>query len=190
MGLLTKCVCVRNTDCVLLKKKAEKLRKETGEGNWFAPAEKVEKTVQEAVSLSLQRPFQLLIFEPMCLNLCLFSALLLGILYLFFGAFPLVFSTNHGFNLWQSGLSFLGIGVGLILGIATDPLWHRIRGNLVKKLEQETGVEGASEPEFRLPPAIAGAVLVPCGLFMFGWSTYPWVHWIVPMIGSAVFGAG
>lgn len=139
---------------------------------------------------SLLRPFQLLAYEWMVLNLCIYSAILLGILYLFFGAFPLVFRTNHGFNLWQIGLSFLGIGVGMIIAIATDPVWHRIRDHLIRKLEAETGVPGQSEPEFRLPSTIVGAFLVPAGIFMFGWSTYPYVHWIVPIIGSTIFGAG
>lgn len=126
----------------------------------------------------------------MCLNLCLFSAILLGILYLFFGAFPLVFGTNHGFNAWQVGMSFTGILAGMILGTMTDPLWHRIRSRLVAKLEAETGVQGASEPEFRLPPAIMGSFLVPAGIFMFGWSTFPWIHWVVPIIGSCIFALG
>ena len=47
----------------------------------------------------------------MCLNLCLFSAIILGIQYLFFGACELVFRTNHHFELWQIGLSFSGISV-------------------------------------------------------------------------------
>ncbi|KAL9062386.1 MAG: hypothetical protein Q9157_008966 [Trypethelium eluteriae] len=89
---------------VLLRKKAQKLRKETGNDAW---------------------PFQLLALEPMCLNLCLLSAILLGILYLFFGAFALVFENNHGFNLWQTGLTFMGIFVGMVIGICCDPLWHR-----------------------------------------------------------------
>ncbi|KAG5913177.1 hypothetical protein E4U53_004972 [Claviceps sorghi] len=126
----------------------------------------------------------------MCLNLCLFSAILLGILYLFFGAFPLVFGTNHGFNAWQVGMSFTGIMVGMILGIMTDPLWFRVRARLVARLEAETGVEGASEPEFRLPPAIVGSFLVPAGIFMFGWSSFASVHWIVPIIGSSIFAFG
>ena len=58
----------------------------------------------------------------MCLNICLLSALLLAILYLFFGAFPLVFMNNHGFNLWQTGLTFCGIGLGMCIAIASDPL--------------------------------------------------------------------
>ncbi|QLI67290.1 Efflux pump atB [Metarhizium brunneum] len=178
------------TDPILLRNKAKKLRQGTGDDRWLAPMEKVHKSVVQAVGRSLRRPFELLIFEPMCLNLCLFSALLLGILYLFFGAFPLVFGTNYGFNLWQVGTSFLGIFVGMILGVLTDPVWHRVRTRLVQKLETETGIPGASEPEFRLPPAIMGAFLVPAGIFMFGWSTYPWVHWIVPIIGSCIFAIG
>ncbi|KAL7955510.1 major facilitator superfamily domain-containing protein [Trichoderma compactum] len=175
---------------ILLRNKARKLRKDTGDDRWLAPSEKTPKTVVQAVGTSLQRPFQLLIFEPMCLSLCVFTAILLGILYLFFGAFPLVFATNHGFNLWQIGLTFVGIGVGMVLGMLTDPVWFRIRARLMAKLEQETGVPGGSEPEFRLPSAIVGSVLVPIGIFMFGWTTYSSVPWIVPIIGSAIFGLG
>lgn len=177
-------------DPVVLKKKAQKLRKDTNDERWRAPGEDNKKSILGAVGRSLLRPFQLLIFEFMVLSLCLYSAILLGILYLFFGAFPLVFRTNHGFNLWQVGLSFMGIGVGLMLGVASDPLWTHLRLRLVKKNEEKTGIPGATEPEFRLVPAIAGALLVPGGIFMFGWSTYPWVHWIVPLIGSAIFGFG
>lgn len=43
----------------------------------------------------------------MCLNLCIFSALLLGVLYLWFGAFELVFQNNHDFELWQVGMTYV-----------------------------------------------------------------------------------
>ena len=56
-------------------------------------------------------PLQLLCLDPMVCLLSIYNALLQGILYLFFGAFPLVFGKNHGFNLWQSGLVFLGLAV-------------------------------------------------------------------------------
>ncbi|KAL6361733.1 hypothetical protein LRP88_05208 [Fusarium phalaenopsidis] len=175
---------------ILVRDKARQTRKETGDERWKAPNEKTQKSVASAIGRSLLRPFQLLIFEPMCLNLCIFSAILLGILYLFFGAFPLVFINVYGFNLWQVGLTFLGILVGMVLAACLDPVWHRIRVNLIRRLSEESGVEGKSEPEFRLPPAILGSILVPAGIFMFGWSCYPWVHWIVPIIGAAIFGAG
>ncbi|TQN72800.1 Efflux pump atB, partial [Colletotrichum shisoi] len=173
---------------IVLRSKARKMRKETGDERWKAPVEKSTKSVIKTIGISLKRPFQLLFFEPMVLSLDIFSAILLGILYLFFGAFPLVFTNIHGFNLWQVGLTFLGILVGMFLAAATDPLWHHIRSQLMAHLEKETGVEGASEPEFRLPPVICGAFLCPIGILWFGWSLD--VHWIMPVIGSAIFGAG
>lgn len=100
-----------------------------------------------------------------CLNLCILSAILLGILYLFFGAFPLVFQNNHGFSISQTGLAFLGLFVGMITGICTDPIWKRIYGRLVQQREEQGGEPGGSEPEFRLPSTIVGAWVVPIALF-------------------------
>lgn len=60
----------------------------------------------------------------------------------------MVFQTNHGFNLWQTGLTFLGLLVGMIVGVSCDPLWKRH----YRKLVRENG--NVSEPEFRLPPTI------------------------------------
>lgn len=148
------------------------------------------KSVVRTISQSLIRPFKLLIFEPMCLNLCVFSAILLGILYLFFGAFPLIFKTHYGFNLWQVGLTFLGIGVGLIIGVLTDPIWLPIRLFLASKYQKDGDKVAGTEPEYWLPPAIVGSIIVPAGLFIFAWTTYPSVHWIAPIIGSAIFGTG
>jgi hypothetical protein len=132
----------------------------------------------------------MLLFEPMCLNLCLHSSLLLGILYLFFGAFPLIFTTNHGFNLWQVGLTFLGLAVGILFGISTTPYWQRDYEQMVHKQDTKTDQKGQPEPEFRLPQVMLGSVLVTVGLFWFAFTTYSSVHWIVPIIASGVFGMG
>lgn len=50
---------------------------------------------------------------------------MLGILYLSFQAFPFIFGTVHNFNTQSMGMSFLGIGVGMLLGISTQPYWNR-----------------------------------------------------------------
>lgn len=175
---------------VLLRNKARKLRKESGNSQWHAPIEKMDRSILQTILRSIYRPFLLLALEPMCLNLCIYSAILLGVLYLFFGAFALVFRNNHKFELWQVGLTFLGVMAGMLIGISTDPLWQKNYVRLVQNRERDGGEPGGADPEFRLPPAIAGAVLVPIGLFWFGWTTYASVHWIVPIIGSAIFGMG
>lgn len=143
----------------------------------------------------------------MVLLLCLFCAVILGILYLFFGAFKIVFENNHGFKLWQVGLSFLGIMVGRIIGILSGPLyvhvqptckpklltgnrWHAHYRHLIEHHKEMTGEVGGSEPEYRLPSAIVGAPLIVIGMLWFGWTQYSFIHWIVPIIGSSFFGCG
>ncbi|OGM44515.1 putative bicyclomycin resistance protein [Aspergillus bombycis] len=172
---------------ILLRAKARALRRETGNDHYRAPMENDTKTWRQIVVVSLLRPFQLLFLEPMCLCLDIYSAILLGILYLFFGTFPMVFRTTYDMNLWQGGLTFVGIIVGMVLAAATTPIWSNIRGRLMSNNAKEPG---RSEPEYRLPPAIVGGLLIPIGLFWFGWTTYSRIHWIVPIIGSAVFGGG
>jgi hypothetical protein len=151
---------------VLQRNKARALRKSTGDQRYKAKLEVMDKSIIKTVALSCKRPFQLLAFEPMCLNLTLLSSILLGVLYLFFGAFPLIFGNNHGFQQYQIGLAFLGLAIGMVIGIISHNLiFARHYAYLVRKEEERTGIEGASEPEFRLPSTIFGAILVPIGLF-------------------------
>jgi hypothetical protein len=56
------------------------------------------------------------------------NALILGILYLAFQVFPIIFQGGHGFNIQETGLGFLGIGVGMVIGLATQPYWNRYAG--------------------------------------------------------------
>ncbi|KAB8255474.1 major facilitator superfamily domain-containing protein [Aspergillus pseudonomiae] len=172
---------------ILLRAKARTLRQETRNDNYRAPMENDTKTWGQIIAVSLLRPFQLLFLEPMCLCLDIYSAILLGILYLFFGTFPMVFRTTYDMNLWQGGLTFVGMIVGMALAAAMTPIWSNIRERLMNNNAKEPGL---SEPEYRLPPAILGGILIPIGLFWFGWTTYASIHWIVPILGSAVFGAG
>ncbi|OQE16987.1 hypothetical protein PENSTE_c022G01609 [Penicillium steckii] len=175
---------------VLLSRKAQQIRKQTGNPDILAPNEKHTLPLRTMISQSISRPIMLLALEPMCLSLCIYSAILLGIIYLFFGAFQTVFESVYGFQLWQRGLSFLGLLVGMIFAILSDPYW-KWRYRRSEKNHAALGNTGShSMPEWRLPPAILGAPLVTVGLFIFAWTTYPTVHWIVPIIGSGIFGAG
>ncbi len=49
---------------------------------------------------------------------------------------------------------------------------------------------GIAKPEFTLLLLIPGSVLVPIGLFLYGWSAEFETSWIVPDIGAAIFSAG
>lgn len=100
---------------------------------------------------SIYRPIMLLTMEPMCLNLCIYSAILLGILYLFFDAFQIVFQSVYGFELWQRGLTFLGLLTGMIFAVLSDPCW-RLKYSRLEKSHRATTVDSGFYPEWRLPP--------------------------------------
>ena len=86
------------------------------------------------------------------------SALLLGILYLAFQAFPIIFEELHGFNIQSTGLAFLGIGVGMVIALASQPYWNSVfRRKALKH-------SGNPPPEVRLRIAQLGGVLAPIGL--------------------------
>ncbi|KAI3582911.1 MFS transporter [Fusarium oxysporum f. sp. albedinis] len=175
---------------VLVKLRAQGIREETRTSEAWEPNEKKTSSLWIMILRSTYRPIMLLTLEPMCLSLCIYSALLLGIIYLFFGAFQLVFESVYGFQLWQRGLSFTGLLVGMIFAILSDPFWRLHYRRLEERALDLTSPDSDFMPEWRLPPVIVGAPLVTVGLFMFAWTSYPSIHWVVPIIGSALFGAG
>ncbi|KAH8108393.1 MFS transporter [Phellopilus nigrolimitatus] len=167
----------------ILKRKAQKIRKHE-HIEVYALLEVENKGLLHAITVSCYKPFELLLFDRMALMLDLWNALVLGILYLAFQAFPIIFGEKHGFNVQMTGVSFLGIGIGLVLGTLSQPLWNR----LYKRESLKYG--GRPPPEMRLLMGMPGGILVAIGLFWIAFTTFPGVHWIVPLLGSVPFGTG
>jgi hypothetical protein len=72
----------------------------------------------------------------------------------------------------------------MVIGTATQPLFIRgIRDKAVM-------AGGKAPPEARLPVGMAGAVLAPLGLLWFALSSFSKRPWIMPMIGTLIFGVG
>lgn len=44
------------------------------------------------------------------------------------------------------------------------------------------------KPEYRLIVLPLGAIILPIGFFIYGWTAQYHVHWIVPIIGTAIIG--
>ncbi|EMD41088.1 hypothetical protein CERSUDRAFT_111661 [Gelatoporia subvermispora B] len=169
---------------IILKRKARRLRKQTGDDRYYAPIERQDKSVYRMILLSCYVPFKLVLFDRMALALDIWTSLVLGILYLAFQAWPIIFEQKHGFNVQSTGLAFLGMGIGMALAVALQPLWNRYNRREAAKYG------GNPPPETRLVMGQVGGVLVPLGLFWLAFTTYPAVPWIVPIIASVPFGAG
>ncbi|PSS18916.1 hypothetical protein PHLCEN_2v3176, partial [Hermanssonia centrifuga] len=111
-------------------------------------------------------------------------SLILGILYLVFQVFPIIFGGLHGFSPEQVGLSFLGVFIGLCIAMASQVLWNRARARIFEQYGSNP------PPEVWLSMGKLGGILVPISLYILAFTTYRHVHWIAPMIASIPFGIG
>ncbi|GAA5925312.1 hypothetical protein JCM3775_006420 [Rhodotorula graminis] len=166
----------------VLKKKAAKLRK-AGRTDVRAPIEVDTRSITSVIKTSCSRPFQILLTEPMALALCTWTAILLGILYMFFSAFSTVYRP-YGFSTQIVGLTYIPLGIGIIIGSLCHPIWA---GFYRRKTEQ---LGRRPPPEEHLRKGLYGVVLCPISLFWFAFTTYTSVHWIVSLIATVPFGIG
>ncbi|KAJ9602400.1 hypothetical protein H2200_012942 [Cladophialophora chaetospira] len=167
---------------VLLERKTKRLRKETGNPNLRS---KLDSGIpmRQFFTRALVRPTKMLIFSPIVLLLSLYMAVIYGYLYLLFTTLTLVFEGTYHFSQGAVGLSFLGIGIGSMLGLV-------IFGVLSDKTVKKMAASGEMKPEYRLPPLIPGSLIIPIGLFWYGWSADKGIHWIMPIIGTLFVGLG
>lgn len=74
-----------------------------------------------------------LITEPIVLFLSVYISILYGTLYALFSGFPIVFQRHHHFTPGQCGLAFIGVGVGISLGTASQTIQNRIYWKSMQK---------------------------------------------------------
>ena len=115
-------------------------------------------------------------------------AIVYGTLYMMFAAFPIVYQQKRGWSEGVGGLAFLGVAVGMMAAV----IYTFPDNNRYKRAEAEAKAKGeiGAAPEARLPPALVGSIFLPIGLFIFAWTNYPSVHFIVSIIFTAPFGFG
>ncbi|KAJ6159699.1 hypothetical protein N7497_004236 [Penicillium chrysogenum] len=154
---------------VVFLKRAAKLSKLTGAvyksrldiGN-------ANRAAGEIFTKTMVRPWILLLMEPIVLLLSIYMAIIYGTMYMEFAAFPIIFEENLKWPQSTSGLSFLGMMIGQILGCA----YSIFEDGRYKKVADRTAY-GRPPPEARLIPAMVGAVTLPVGLFWFAWTNFP-----------------
>lgn len=169
----------------ILVRRTRRLRKITGDDKLICEPELMSRqmTGNAIVQMILVKPFTLNFTEPMVFLLNLYIALIYGILYIWFESFVIVFVEIEHFSLYQEGLAYLGILVGVFVTIPPFFIY------LKKYLEPKFDANGNIQPEERLTSAFVGAFMIPICLFWFGWSAGR-THWIMPIIGSSFFGGG
>ncbi|WWC90273.1 uncharacterized protein L201_005206 [Kwoniella dendrophila CBS 6074] len=171
----------------LLKKRAKQIRVKENDDSYVTEQELFRKPLNEIIIETLIRPFEMLATEPILLLMSLYISLVYGLLYAFFFAFPVVYGEDYGWNDSKIGLTFIPVFFGVGLALFVTPWLER---KYVLKVNK-----GIVKPEDRLTGMLIGGPFVPISLFIFGWTSPPYVspeggNWVGPCSAGIPFGFG
>ncbi|KAF5122329.1 MFS transporter prlG [Metarhizium anisopliae] len=166
---------------ILLSRKARRLRRETGDSRYRYC---LDSNTSRAVAFkeALIRPLQFLVTSPIVFILSWEVAIVYGVQYLVFTTLALVFEQRYQFSAGSAGLTYLGDGIGAIAGVFATAM------AMDKIAKKKASIDTQSAPEKVLWLLIPAGILVPAGLFWYGWSVEAKSFWLVPLIGLGVFG--
>ncbi|APA10314.1 hypothetical protein sscle_06g050840 [Sclerotinia sclerotiorum 1980 UF-70] len=164
----------------LVQQKTERLRKITGNKNLRSKYTSPEKHAD--IKDSLLRPIKMLFLSPIVFIISFFTALVYGISYVILTTLTPILEDDYGLGQGPVGLAFLGRASGNVIAML---LYGMFSDRYIKYKKSQ---EGYLKPEHRLPLMLLGAIVLPLGLFLYGWSAEKHVHWIVPIIGTAIVG--
>lgn len=167
---------------IILKRRAQRLRQETRNWALHAKIEEGGMSVKDIIQRYIFRPAQMIPQEPILLLVTIYMALIYGILYLFFEAYPISFQEERGWNDGVGALPFLSIFIGILAACAVVFVNTKTR---YARLHEENG--GRVAPEERLVLMGVGGCVLPMGLFWFAWVSSPRVETLIlfaPFEGS------
>ncbi|KAF2243378.1 MFS general substrate transporter [Trematosphaeria pertusa] len=166
----------------ILQKKAERLRKETGNASLRSRYE-LELSPSAMIARSFLRPLKMLLFCPVVLLVGLCGAVSMSLVYVIITSISEVYDTTYGFRKQFLGLTYFGLGVGMVLSTFSV-------GPFLDRYMQMKKQAGKGSPEDRVLPMLLGSILVPCGILAFGWSVEYKTHWVAPILFSVLVGYG
>ncbi|CDR44381.1 CYFA0S14e02432g1_1 [Cyberlindnera fabianii] len=146
-------------------------------------------------TVTLMTPIKMLFVEPIVMVFSIYIAFVFAVLFGFFEAYPIIFRGVYKMELGISGLTFIGIMIGFIIGTAFYVyfdrfVWFKKNPDGTRGARDEQGNLKLDKPESRLFLAKVGAIALPPSLFWLGWSSKESVHWICPVIAGVPFGFG
>lgn len=169
---------------VILQRKVERLRKETG-NELLRSAMDTGLTKAEFFKRGIIRPVRLLVRSPIVALFAIYITVVYGYLYIMFTSITQVFQEYYHFSTQASGLAFIGLGAGFLGGVC---IFSVTSDRHLKKMAAKEGA--GMKPEYRLHELPFGAILMPAGFFIYGWTAQYRVHWIVPILAHVLIGLG
>lgn len=172
---------------IILRQHAKVIRKQTGKPVYSA--EEVDqpplyKRMYEAVT----RPGKLLWSEPVLSCCSLWSGFSFGTVFVFTQSVEQVFTGLYGWSEYQCGYVQGAVVIGEILGWVASLYGSHL---FLKSASRNTETPGRPIPEARLYVSVFGSFVgITGGMFVYAWTSYPYLPWIAPAIGLAMVGFG
>jgi hypothetical protein len=161
--------------------KSRKLRQKTGNPNLRTQWEREGHNIFTVLRISLTRPWRLLATQPIIQALALYQAYNFGMLYLFISSFPSLWKGRYGMPTGIASLNYLSLAFGSLVGAQIcGPLTDMIYRKLKRRYGYADDVPGV--PEFRIPLMIPASIMIPCGIFLYGWSAEAKLYVLVPNV--------
>ncbi|CUS22254.1 LAQU0S05e01178g1_1 [Lachancea quebecensis] len=170
----------------LLKKRAKKLRKLTGDPSYRAICEIKVRSMKQVAQETLFRPFVLLT-ELIVFLITMYMSVIYGLLYMFFFAYPMVYTEGKHYGAIKTSIMFIPVGVGVIASTVVAPFLNK---DYVKRAERYLDRGEVPPAELRLIPMMIGCWFVPAGLFAYAWSSFPRLSWAGPCFSGFACGFG
>lgn len=167
---------------VILKRKAARLRKETGNPKIMTEQEAQGVSMSEMMRACLLRPLYFSVTEPVLVATCFYVCLIYSLLYAFFFAFPVIFGELYGYKDNLVGLMFIPIVIGALWALATTFYCENKYLQIVKQRKPT--------PEDRLLGAKIGAPFAAIALWILGATAYKHIIWVGPASAGLAFGFG
>ncbi|QYS92800.1 MFS domain-containing protein [Trichoderma simmonsii] len=170
---------------LILAASAATMRRKTNNWAIHARHEMVETDLRDLVTKYFTRPLRMLITEPMICLVSLYMSFIYGLVYALLEAYPFVFGQVHHMRPGVAELPFIGLFIGMSLGVAMV-FWQQ--KEYAKKLAKNNNVP---VPEWRLFPTLFGGPVFTIGIFWFGWTGFTdRIHWMAPTTAGLFVGFG
>ena len=185
-GSLTILLCTikESRPSVLLNREVVILRKITGIETLKAHKSGYMPNLSNFIRFSVFLPAKILSIEPLAFTLAMASSIASALLYLLADTLPTVYRL-FGFSEEQASLPFIAIMLGVLPGILTRFLDHRVR--------EKHRREGNLLPEHKLTGFMIAAPIYAGAIWLFAW-TIPQrvvdVHWMVSVVALFMVGYG
>ncbi|KAF1849204.1 MFS general substrate transporter [Cucurbitaria berberidis CBS 394.84] len=172
-------ICIQESYTpVLLRHKA------ATEGNRVS-SELSAKMERVRIADHMMRPLRLFVRRPIIWFIALTGTLSFGVYTLMLSTYATLWIDKYGQSEFISSLHYISLALGSTM---CGQIGGHVMDATYKKMSDRAGGKGV--PEFRIPYMLPGMIIMPAGLFWYGWSAERKLSWIMVDIGVVVFTLG